>query len=742
MCYHPVSICEKKHRKLQWFGIAAAANMCGAARKTMREASKKAIGQRSESARPIENAMRRALMVCSALALVGCNAQSSLTPLADWQVNWQPATSPPKTGWQPFAPEKAFDAINPPGRVKQQHVWLRAKLPARLPADASLYIGAIRFAGELHLDGERIYRYRQLSGTGQGRFRGHRWHMISLPQHAGGRWITMRVYSEMSHLIGVQTIGVSSRTVCMRSMFRGGIHFVVLGMVFVMMGLVALLSFLMGRRERSYLGFALISTATGFMALFDNRVAQLFASATGGWFIVLQTAPFIALAGACFLIEDIVGCGGMVRAIWKLLVLAAIVELAVFGITSLPPSAEHWTHIAADVITAVATVMLVFVVVKATAKGNREVRAFAFGFAFFGVLMVYETANLDELLGLPPDIYPWGMLVFILSLGYILERRYLAYGHELERRNAQLEEYSRTLEQKVQERTCDLDDKNQQLAAINRDLEELVDERTRQLVEQEKTAIIGRMIQGIAHNLKTPLAVVKSTNAVVAKKVAKVFGNEKVAESLPPKKRALLEGVSDDSALIAKAHEQITAIIDTLMLKSRMDSREEKAEVDLNELIKHELEFFRSNPQFKHKVKKQLELDESLPALQLVATNLAQVIENLVANALDAMWNRDDQVLTFRTRKDEQNVYLEIEDSGSGIAPDKLESIFDPFFTTKPAKSDAQAGEPSGTGLGLHTCVELLRPFGGEIKVRSELNKGSTFVVILPRSQEVRADGV
>ncbi|MCB0290262.1 MAG: hybrid sensor histidine kinase/response regulator, partial [Calditrichaeota bacterium] len=100
---------------------------------------------------------------------------------------------------------------------------------------------------------------------------------------------------------------------------------------------------------------------------------------------------------------------------------------------------------------------------------------------------------------------------------------------------------------------------------------------------------------------------------------------------------------------------------------------------------------------------------------------------------LDAMWQSENRRLGVRTRQDSSHVYIDISDTGSGIPPDKLEAIFDPFFTTKPPKGEEKEGEPTGTGLGLHTCLELLKPFRGEIRVESEVGKGSTFTVVLPK---------
>lgn len=270
-----------------------------------------------------------------------------------------------------------------------------------------------------------------------------------------------------------------------------------------------------------------------------------------------------------------------------------------------------------------------------------------------------------------------------------------------------------------------------ELREINTNLERLVDEKSRTLVQQEKMAVIGRLIQGMVHNLKTPLTVIKNSNVVLGKKLQKYL--PLISEEDTRKEVKLLRSIEMDSELIARANDQILSIVDNLMSKSRMDQQEQVQEVNINELIQREVEFMQANPQFKHKVKKEIMLKEDLPPAQIVYASVTQSFENLVHNALDAMWQKEGASLGIVSRSDSDSVYIDVIDNGSGIPGDKLDSIFDPFFTTKPAKGEAKNQEPTGTGLGLHSCVELLKPFGGKITVKSEVGKGSTFTIVLPR---------
>ena len=86
--------------------------------------------------------------------------------------------------------------------------------------------------------------------------------------------------------------------------------------------------------------------------------------------------------------------------------------------------------------------------------------------------------------------------------------------------------------------------------------------------------------------------------------------------------------------------------------------------------------------------------------------------------------------LFIYTRQEDRRVVVEMADAGSGISEANLSRIFDPFFTTKPVGK--------GTGLGLAICYGIIRKMGGEIKVRSTLNVGTTFTIYLPMPEENR----
>jgi signal transduction histidine kinase len=102
---------------------------------------------------------------------------------------------------------------------------------------------------------------------------------------------------------------------------------------------------------------------------------------------------------------------------------------------------------------------------------------------------------------------------------------------------------------------------------------------------------------------------------------------------------------------------------------------------------------------------------------------------NLLVNAAHAIEHQG--TITVRSGADASSLWVEVSDTGSGIAPDNLKRIFEPFFTTKPVGK--------GTGLGLSLSYSIVQKHGGRLEVESEPGRGTTFRVTLPRERVAQA---
>jgi signal transduction histidine kinase len=244
-------------------------------------------------------------------------------------------------------------------------------------------------------------------------------------------------------------------------------------------------------------------------------------------------------------------------------------------------------------------------------------------------------------------------------------------------------------------------------------MEEKIQKRTRELQEaqaqishQEKMASLGMMAAGIAHEIGNPLTSISSMAQVIKRK----NNNEQITEYVTN---------------ILKNIERISRIVRELVDFSRPSSYEE-APSDINEIIKSAVGIIKYDRRSKN-LDYSLKLDPELPKTVIVSDHLLQVFLNILINSVDASEGYGDEIKVASYAKN-GFIHVDISDKGCGIPADKQKQIFEPFYTTK------EVGR--GTGLGLTVSYGFVQKLKGEIKVKSEEGKGSTFSVIFPvRSQ-------
>lgn len=116
------------------------------------------------------------------------------------------------------------------------------------------------------------------------------------------------------------------------------------------------------------------------------------------------------------------------------------------------------------------------------------------------------------------------------------------------------------------------------------------------------------------------------------------------------------------------------------------------------------------------------QFSDKLPLVEAVEGQIKQVLLNIFQNAADSISGGGQ--ITLTTEAQDSRIIIKIQDTGSGISEDNKKNLFEPFFTTK--------GTEHGTGLGLSISYGIIQNHGGDIEVESELDRGTTFTVILP----------
>jgi signal transduction histidine kinase len=226
-----------------------------------------------------------------------------------------------------------------------------------------------------------------------------------------------------------------------------------------------------------------------------------------------------------------------------------------------------------------------------------------------------------------------------------------------------------------------------------------------QLVRAEKLITVGVLSAGIAHEIGSPLAVIRGRA-------------EQVLRDLAPGPRA------EDLRVIIKHIDHISSTIRQLLDFSRRQAIAPRA-VSLAVVVERARELLQWKLEGKA-LELRVAVDDNLPMLAADPDQLQQVIVNLLLNACDASEEKGELEIRARIRRAAQ-VEMIIVDRGCGIAPEHMNAVFDPFFSTK------KRGE--GTGLGLSIASSIVRNHGGEISLTSGPGKGTTVTVRWPTHQ-------
>ncbi|MBT1073089.1 hypothetical protein KJB30_14950 [Geobacter chapellei] len=243
----------------------------------------------------------------------------------------------------------------------------------------------------------------------------------------------------------------------------------------------------------------------------------------------------------------------------------------------------------------------------------------------------------------------------------------------------------------------------------------------KQLIHTQKLESLGILAGGIAHDFNNILTV--------------IIGNADLALNCLNENSPAVTNVNNISKAASRA-----ADLAMQMLAYAGKGKFVIEIISLNLLLQEILHMLQVSISKKAKLK--LNLASNLPPVNVDATQMRQIIMNLVINASEAISNEGGiiTITTGCTNYDEsygddiwmdekiaagQYVYMEVADNGCGMDNDTLTKIFDPFFTTK----------FTGRGLGMASVLGIVRSHKGAIKINSETGKGSTFRILLPASE-------
>ncbi|TSA44292.1 MAG: HAMP domain-containing protein [Deltaproteobacteria bacterium] len=264
--------------------------------------------------------------------------------------------------------------------------------------------------------------------------------------------------------------------------------------------------------------------------------------------------------------------------------------------------------------------------------------------------------------------------------------------HQLKEANNAVQDWSSQLENRVKEKTREL-------------------EKTQsQLISAERMASMGELSAMVAHEINNPLSGILS----YAKVSSKYLNRENIdAETL--------ESVKQNLIFISDETKRCGNIVKSLLVFARKTSGDFKEE-HLNIIIDNSIKVIDHSVEMKELVLVK-ELDQENDVIQCDAGGIQQVLVALIVNSIEATSRGGKITIKTDSSTEKDRIRIMVTDEGKGIPDDVLPSIFEPLFSTK-AKN---------TGLGLSLVQGIVEQHAGVIDVKSKVNEGTTFTIILPR---------
>lgn len=251
------------------------------------------------------------------------------------------------------------------------------------------------------------------------------------------------------------------------------------------------------------------------------------------------------------------------------------------------------------------------------------------------------------------------------------------------------------------------------------------------LINTNRMTSLGLLVSSMAHEINNPNGSIRLSNEYLTNVMKSIIpildevkrknGELEILGMTFEETRNELQNACDNISRSTVRIEQVIANLRSYSLGERLQM---DSDIDMNSVIENAISIFRSHGR-RHDVTLISDLAANLPTVSGNATQLLQVVLNLVMNATQALTDERNNI-SVRTNWEWQTgtVILTVTDEGKGIPPENMKRLFDPFFSTRL--------EEGGSGLGLYISKFIVEEHGGKIAVNSKLGKGSTFTIMLP----------
>jgi len=254
-----------------------------------------------------------------------------------------------------------------------------------------------------------------------------------------------------------------------------------------------------------------------------------------------------------------------------------------------------------------------------------------------------------------------------------------------------------------------------------------------QLIQAEKMASLGELTSGIAHEIQNPLNFVNNFSELNIEMIAEL--QQEISKGNYEEVKAIATDIEVNEGKINHHGKRADAIVKGMLQHSNArQGNKELTDINLlaDEYLRLSYHGLRTKDQSIN-VTVKTDFDNSIGNISIIPQEIGRVLLNILTNAFYAVIEKKTQqgadyepAVSIGTKKIGNSVEIKISDNGNGIPPSIADKIFQPFFTTKPTGQ--------GTGLGLSLAYDIVKAHGGQIRVETKENEGTTFIIQLPKS--------
>ncbi len=593
-------------------------------------------------------------------------------------------------------------------------VWLRNRIPDRDFRDPALFLASVQTIFEVYVDSRLVHRFGEFRSENGDTFVGFGLNLIRLPENSQGKELLIRVHSTRWGRLGMsEGVRLNNYANLLVEVVGDQADLVVLGLFFVIIGSFYTVVFFVEIRRTAFYSFGHFAFFTGLYGLAKSKMILLhWPDLSAINYFVEVVSLFLVPVGILIFIENNLRSRFMivVHWFWKICVLfvAVVAILALVDFVYVANAVRSFQLLILTII-----LIVFFVVIEATLDKSRLARAFATGIILLGLVGVHDLVADMGLIPAWHNLFPWGVLLFIVIVGYVMQRRFTQHFVRIEREKSRLKEAK--------------------LRAAAAELQAKLSEAQAQSMRSEKMAALGQLTAGVAHEIKNPLNFVKNFAEVSSELCGELLDGLKSEAGHDKMIGDIVQALDQNCKKIAEHSQRADSIVKGMLLHARA-STGEKIPTDINQLVE---QFFRlSYHAFRAEdstfiATVDTTFDPGAKPISIVPQDMSRALVNIFNNAFYAVNEKRktsgaDYTPKVHASTQQRKDFLEIRirDNGDGIPEAIREKVFHPFFTTK--------NHPEGTGLGLSISYDIVVDMhGGKLRVESQEGHFTEFIIEL-----------